>query len=109
MNEAQVALLLALANGHDQRHDASDVKVQAWFSLLSQEAPDMDFDWAVERINFHYGKTTDMLMPAHLVTAWKNHKTYQRDRRNLRAPAGTPMPEWFKKQVQELRYRSAGL
>lgn len=104
-----MAVLLALANGHDQRQDASDVKVGAWFSLLSQEAPDMDFDWAVERINYHYGRTTDMLMPSHLVTAWKHHKTYQRDKKHLRAAAGTPMPDWFKKQVEELRCRSGGV
>lgn len=109
MNEAQVAVLLALANGHDQRHDTSDVKVQAWFSLLLQEAPDMDLDWAVQKVNAHYAKTTDMLMPAHLVASWKHHKTYQRDRRLLRASTGTPMPEWFKKQMREIGYGNGGV
>ena len=41
MTQAEVAVLLALANGHDQRQGIDDVKVQAWYSLLTQEAPEM--------------------------------------------------------------------
>ena len=105
ISEARVAVLLALANGHDQRHGTDDVKVRAWFALLSQEAPDLDQDWAVQRINEHYARSTDMLMPAHLVSAWRNHKSYQRSRALARQPVGTPMPEWFKRQVQDLKRR----
>lgn len=103
MNETQVALILALANGHDGRHQPNDVKVRAWFALLTQEAPDMDYDWASEKVNSHYARTTDMLMPAHLVTGWKAHKRYLRDKKAIPAVTGKPMPEWFKEALKEMR------
>lgn len=96
MNETQTAILLALANGHDQRHGTDDIKVQAWFSLFSQEAPSMEYEWAVARVNWHYARTTDMLMPAHLVRAWKEHRSRQHDQHVLTPGPSTPMPEWFK-------------
>lgn len=98
MNQTDVAIVLALANGHDQRQGMDDVKVQAWHSLLQQEAPDMTREWAVERVNYHYARNTDMLMPAHLVTAWRAHRRLQWDRVALPS-GGVPMPEWFKQQV----------
>lgn len=98
MNQTDVAIVLALANGHDQRQGTDDVKVQAWHALLQQEAPDMPREWAVERVNFHYARSTDMLMPAHLVTAWRAHKRLQQDRVALPS-AGVPMPQWFRQQV----------
>lgn len=103
MNETQTAILLALANGHDQRHGTDDVKVQAWFSLFSQEAPDMDHEWAVARVNWHYARTTDMLMPSHLVTAWRNERRRAMERLAIPSGAGTPMPDWFKDEIRRLR------
>jgi len=99
MNQADVAILMALANGHDQRHGIDDVKVQAWHALLQQEAPDMTRGWATERINWHYARSTEMLMPAHLVTAWRNRKAYVEDRYSLASAPGVPMPEWFRREV----------
>ena len=78
MREADVAVILALANGHDQRQGIDDVKVQAWHALFTQEAPEMTREFAVERINYHYARSTEMLMPAHLVTAWKEQSGEER-------------------------------
>lgn len=103
MNETETAILLALANGHDQRQGTDDVKVQAWFALFSQEAPDMDAAWAMEKVNRHYSLMTDMLMPAHLVTAWKARKHRDLDRQAIPSGPGTPMPDWFREQVKGLR------
>jgi hypothetical protein len=105
MKEADVATLLALANGHDQRHGMSDVKVRAWFVLFEQEAADMEPVWAQKKINEHYARTTDMLMPAHLVTAWKQHKRYERNRLSVTAGRGVPMPDYVKAEMQRLLSR----
>lgn len=102
MKEAEVATLLALANGHDQRHGTSDVKVRAWYVLLEQEAPDMEYGWAQKRINEHYARTTDMLMPSHLVSSWKQHKRYNRDRIALNAARGVPMPDYVKQEWRRI-------
>ncbi len=99
MNQSEVAVVLALANGHDQRQGIDDVKVQAWYALLQQEAPEMTIGWAKERINWHYARSTEMLMPAHLVTAWKARKRYVEDRYSLPAGKGVPMPEWFRRKA----------
>ena len=100
MRQAEVAVLLALANGHDQRHGVDDVKVQAWWTLFDQEAPDMPMEFAQERINRHYALLTEMLMPAHIVTAWKQHKARRREARSIPQATGTPMPEWFKEKMR---------
>lgn len=100
MKQAEVALLLALANGHDQRHGIDDVKVQAWWNLFEQEAPDMPMEFAAERINRHYALLTEMVMPAHLVTAWKHQKARRREASGLPKGKGTPMPEWFKEKMR---------
>lgn len=102
MRETEVAVLLALAHGHDQRHDTSDIKVRAWWSLFQQEAPTMEYEWAQHRINEHYARTTDMLMPAHLVTAWKQHRSIQWGKAAIPRGTGVPMPEWFKEQRREI-------
>jgi hypothetical protein len=100
VKESEVAILLALANGHDQRQGLDDVKVRAWFTLIQQEAPDMQYDFANKKINEHYGRTTDMLMPAHLVTAWKNYRRTLMDQHSLPTAVGVPMPDWFKQQMK---------
>lgn len=100
MKQAEVAVLLALANGHDQRHGVDDVKVQAWWNLFEQEAPDMPVTFAKEAINRHYAILTEMVMPAHIVTAWKIYKARKRDTRTLEAAQGVPMPEWFKEKMR---------
>lgn len=100
MRETDVAILLALSNGHDQRQGTDDVKVQAWHALFEQEAPDMPREWAAQRINYHYARSTDMLMPAHLVTAWKTAKRMQQDRLAIPNGPGVPMPDWFRDQVR---------
>lgn len=107
MNQQQVAVLLALANGHDQRHGIDDVKVQAWHALFNQECPDLNPEFAARKINEHYAKTTDMLMPAHIVTAWKAHKQYRRDRNVLRARSGTPMPDYVKEELARITAKQA--
>jgi hypothetical protein len=71
MNQAEVAMLLALANGHDQRHGIDDVKVQAWFALFRQEAEGLTYEWAAQWVNAYHARSTEMLMPAHIVTAWR--------------------------------------
>jgi hypothetical protein len=99
MTQAEVAVILALANGHDQRQGIDDVKVQAWYALLTQESPDMTVGWARERINWHYARSTEMLMPAHLVQAWRQRKQYVADRYSLGSREGVPMPDWFRDQT----------
>jgi hypothetical protein len=99
LTQTEVALLLALANGHDQRQGIDDVRVQAWWDLFRQEAPDMTSEFAKEAINRHYALMTDMLMPAHLVTAWKYYKSRKKDQAALPAK-GVPMPDWFKEKVK---------
>jgi hypothetical protein len=101
VTETDVAILIALANGHDQRQGTDDVKVQAWHTLLQQEAPDMPREFAAERINFHYSRSTEMLMPAHLVTAWKAKKRAAMDRAALPQGRGVPMPEWFREAIKK--------
>ena len=103
MKESEVAILLALANGHDQRQGLDDVKVRAWFVLLEQEASDMTLDFGKTKINEHYARSTDMLMPVHLVKAWKDMKRFTRERNNLPKGVGTPMPDWFKEQMRKER------
>lgn len=100
MKQAEVAVLLALANGHDQRHGVDDVKVQAWWNLFEQEAPDMPVDFARQAINRHYALFTDMLMPSHLVTAWKSYRQRKRDAAAIPSGRGTPMPDWFKEAMR---------
>jgi len=100
MTETDVAILLALANGHDQRQGTDDVKVQAWHSLLQQEAPDMTRGWATERVNWHYARSTEMLMPAHLVTAWRARKQYVENRYQLPSAPGVPMPDHIREQLR---------
>jgi len=106
MNQAETAAILALANGHDQRHGLDDVKVQAWHSLFAQSAPDLTATFAADVVNQHYARSTDMLMPAHIVTAWRQHKTYERSRRVLAMRPGVPMPDYVKAQVAALRSRN---
>lgn len=101
MTQTDIAILIALANGHDQRQGTDDVKVQAWHSLLQQEAPDMPREFAAERINFHYARSTEMLMPAHLVTAWKAKKRAEADRLAIPTEPGVPMPEWFREAIKK--------
>lgn len=105
MNQAETAALLALANGHDQRHGLDDVKVQAWHALFAQEARDLDPGFAAGIVNQHYARSTDMLMPAHIVTAWRQHKIRDHSRRVLAARPGTPMPDYVREQVTALRSR----
>lgn len=100
MTQAEIAVLLVLANGHDQRQGVDDVRVQAWHSLLEQEAPDMPLPWAQERVNRHYATQTSMLMPAHLVTAWKTERARERDRAAIPQGQGIPMPAWFKETIR---------
>lgn len=102
MMQRDVAMLLALANGHDQRQSIDDVKVQAWWSIFEQEAADMPVDFAREAINRHYAVRTEMLMPAHVITAWRNYKQRRRDRLAIPSTEGVPMPEWFKEQVRRV-------
>lgn len=105
MNQQQVAVLLALANGHDQRHGLDDVKVQAWHSLFQQACPDLDPDFAARKVNEHYARTTDMLMPAHIVQAWKARKQYERDRAAIPSGSGTPMPDYVRAELDKITRR----
>lgn len=102
MMQRDVAMLLALANAHDQRQSIDDVKVQAWWSIFQQEARDMPVDFAREAINRHYALMTDMLMPAHIITSWRNYKARRRDRLAIPSGEGVPMPEWFKAQMRRI-------
>jgi len=106
MKQAEVALILVLANGHDQRQGIDDVRVQAWWDLFQQEAPRMTVDFAREYVNRHYSLTTDMLMPAHLVTAWKNYYRRAMDQHALAHVPGVPMPDWFKEKMKVEPWRS---
>jgi hypothetical protein len=99
MRQAEVAVILVLANGHDQRQGIDDVRVQAWWDLFNQEAPMMDVDFARQFVNRHYATSTDMLMPAHLITAWKSYRRTVIDQYALPTEAGVPMPEWFKQRM----------
>lgn len=103
MREADVAVVLALANGHDQRQGIDDVKVQAWHALFTQEAPEMTREFAVERINYHYARSTEMLMPAHLVTAWRSKRAREIDRAAIQGRRGEPMPDWFRERISNTR------
>lgn len=99
MRQAEVAVILVLANGHDQRQGIDDVRVQAWWDLFNQEAPMMDADFARQFVNRHYATSTEMLMPAHLVTAWKSYRRTVIDKPVL-TTGGVPMPDWFKQQMK---------
>lgn len=102
MTQAEIATLLALANGHDRRQVLDDVRVQAWSSLITQEAPDMTLRWATERVNRHYATSTEMLMPAHLVTAWRTERHREMDRAAIQGRQGQPMPDWFRQQISSI-------
>jgi len=99
MTQEEIATLLALANGHDRRQVLDDVRVQAWAALITQEAPEMTLAWATERVNRHYAASTEMLMPAHLVTAWRAERHREMDRAAIQDRRGQPMPDWFRQQI----------
>lgn len=101
MRQAEIAVILVLANGHDQRQGIDDVRIEAWADLLNQEAPLMDVDFARQFVNKHYASSTEMLMPAHLVTAWKSYRRSIVDQPVLTTGKGTPMPDWFKQQIKK--------
>jgi len=101
MRQAEIAVILVLANGHDQRQGIDDVRVEAWADLLNQEAPLMDVDFARQFVNKHYASSTEMLMPAHLVTAWKSYRRSIMDQPALSSEPGMPMPDWFKQQIRK--------
>lgn len=94
MKQQEIALLLMQLNAVDRRHVIDDVKVQAWWGLLQQEAPDMTLQFAQQAINRHYATQTDMLMPAHLISAWRNQRQRAQDRLMI-TREGVPMPDWF--------------
>ncbi len=102
MKQAEVATLLVLANGHDPRQRIDDIRVQAWYDLMQQEAADMPYEYAREQVNRHYALMTDMLMPAHLITSWRNYKQRRRDRDAIPGPVGVPMPEYLREQIRRL-------
>jgi hypothetical protein len=102
VTQAEIAVLLALAHGHDPRQSVDDVRVQAWHSLITQEAPDMPLTWAQERVNRHYASQTAMLMPAHLVASWRTERARLTDRAAIPSGAGTPMPDWFREQIRRI-------
>ena len=101
MRQAEIAVILVLANGHDQRQGIDDVRIEAWADLLNQEAPLMDVGFARQFVNKHYASSTEMLMPAHLVTAWKSYRRSIADQPALNAEPGMPMPAWFKEQIKK--------
>jgi hypothetical protein len=103
VNQQEVAILLALANAHDQRQGVDDIKVQAWHLLFEQEAPKMSFEFAQEQVHRHYALFTEMLMPAHLVTRWKIERRQTQDRVRVVEP-GVPMPDWFKEKTRDIGY-----
>lgn len=100
MRQAEIATLLALANGHDSRQRVDDIRVQAWFDLMQQEAPDMPYEYAREQVNRHYALMTDMLMPAHLITSWRNYKQRHRDRNAIPRGEGVPMPDYVRELLR---------
>lgn len=100
MKQAEVAVILVLANGHDQRQGIDDVRVQAWWDLFQQEVPTMTAEFARQFVNKHYASSTDMLMPAHIVTAWKSYRRSMMDQNAITSTPGVPMPEWFKEKMK---------
>lgn len=81
MKEAEVARLLAFANGLDQRQGIDTVKVQAWYAQFQQEAPTMEYLWAERYAATHYAEPErGMLTPGHLIKAWREHLRRQADR-----------------------------
>lgn len=61
MTRAEVALLLGLAAGRDQR-TVGEADVLAWH----EDIGDLDFNDAREAVSMHYRESTDRVMPAHI-------------------------------------------
>lgn len=79
MNHSEVAKLLALAAGRDQR-TVGETDVLAWH----EDVGDLDFVEAREALRRHFRDSTDRLMPAHIRAGVR---VIREERRRLAAKA----------------------
>ena len=94
MNKTEVAKLLTVASGVDNRKVTPEV-VEVWFPILGY----LDFEPSLEALKLHFAETTDWLLPAHII---RNVARVKRDRLPLNAieaaarecpmHAGYPLP-----------------
>jgi len=79
VNKTEVAALVALLNRTNPLNTFDEAKVDTWFVVFKEEAPDMEASfvmrWAAKRAS----STDDLTLPSHVVKAWKDHKVYQHD------------------------------
>lgn len=79
MNHSEVAKLLALAAGRDQR-TVGETDVLAWH----EDIGDLDFEEAREALRRHFRESTERLMPAHIR---RGVRVVREERRRLEAKA----------------------
>lgn len=70
VNEIDVLTLLMYCNELDGRHAPNEIKVQAWYDVLVQGAPDMSLSFAREAARRHYSMLDVMITPSTFIRAW---------------------------------------
>lgn len=118
MNPSEAGKVLAVAALYDARIRPADVDQAAMKAVLWAEAlaPDMSAKWAQKAVAHFYKDQTDVLMPAHLNTAWKAHKRAESDRQaserqrqeiEAAEQAAVPMPDDVKRMLADIARKKA--
>ena len=62
MNKTEVAKLLTVASGVDNRNVSAEV-VEVWFPIVGH----LEYEIALEALKIHFKESTDWLLPAHVI------------------------------------------
>ena len=62
MNKLEVAQLLTVASGVDNRNVSAEV-VEVWFPIVGH----LDYGNALDALKLHFTESTDWLLPAHII------------------------------------------
>lgn len=92
MNRVEVSKLLTRASAIDNRI-VTEETVAAWWELLGM----VEYDLAVEAVNEHFRKSTDYLLPAHIIQGARiardrRERDERRDRALMPRPVEKIMP-----------------
>lgn len=117
MKKSEVLKLLTIASAFDSRRP-TDEQIDAWYSVIG----DLDYHDAEAAVREHYRRSTEWLMPAHIVegVAWiMNERAWEipklsREDAELCAAAGVSPEEFVERRdepgwVEHLRARWLGI
>jgi hypothetical protein len=79
VNKTEVAALVALLNRTNPLNTFDESKVDAWFAVFTEQAPDIDASFIMRWASKRASSTDDLTLPSHVVKAWKDHKSYEHD------------------------------